>query len=86
MKIKSNVHFQYYNSRNLTFLYIFQINKKKKISRIHSAQYFFFQKKKSCKVCIWSNNMEKHVYILERKKKQIVKCMVIFYGIIILLL
>ena len=45
MKIKSNVHFQYYNSRNLTILYIFQI--KKKISRIHSAQYiYFFSKEK----------------------------------------
>ena len=28
MKIKSNVHFQYYNSRNLTILYIFQIKKR----------------------------------------------------------
>ena len=88
MKIKSSVHFQYYNSRNFTILYIFQI--KKKISRIHSAQYFFFKRKKAAKYVFdpitWENM---HTFWKEKKKKKkkkIVKCMVIFYGIIILLL
>ena len=84
INIKSNVHFQYYNSRNLTILYIFQI--KKRYHAYTPLSIFFFKRKKAAKYVFdpitWKNM---HTFWKE-KKKQIVKCMVIFYGIIILLL
>ena len=67
MTKKLNVHFQYYNSPNLTFLYISQIIKK----ITHKVISVFFLKKIiSCKVCICSNNTEKHACILEKKRKK----------------
>ena len=73
----------YYNCLNLTILYIFHIKK----TRIVTPLSIFSKEKKAAQhefVSVTWENM--HTFWKEIKHKQIVKCMVICHGIIILLL
>ena len=78
----------YYNCPNLTILYIFQIKKKKKKkTRIVTSLSIFSKEKKAAQYEFVSVTWENiHTFWKEIKHKQIVKCMVICHGIIILLL